>query len=309
MTKHNLNHPRTRGKRLGAAALLLGATLGGSVLHAAPAHAHATAQLYGEDAHAGGYGHVFLRIPHGCDGGRATDTVTVRIPTGFTSVKPERKDGWKTRIGRNEKGRVTSVTWYDGNLPDDHFEDFGLSVKYPEKPGTYHLPTTQRCGRMSISWNQTAKPGEDAHALERPAPRIRVSDGERGTAIGKGLTTHAGRKDTGRSPSGEASILSFNGRTTLIVDLPSTLRGRIATITLESGTGNASRRSTILERTPLDTSGDLLRSYPNVERNDATWRITNGDEIVVAVGGVEMVRATVSSMKSSTKSHVKSGTQ
>lgn len=301
-------------KQVAFGAALLGATLTGTILTMEPVEAHATAELYGEEAHAGGYGHMFLRIPHGCDGGKATDTVTVRIPSGFTSVKPERKDGWKTRIGRNEKGRVTSVTWYDGNLPDDHFEDFGLSVKYPGKHGTYHLPTVQRCGRAELAWDQTAKPGENPHALERPAPRVVVAKvdagpGAHGTASGKSAAKGIGSNTRQHpihpirpDPRGEAVVLSFNGRSTLIADLPATLRGRLATITLESGNDQAYSTSTlpgttILERTVLDEDGDLMRTYRNVERAAGGWHITDGDAIVVSVGGEELARAVVSAKK------------
>jgi len=305
--------PRTR-KRIAFGAALLGATLTGAILTVEPVDTHATVQIYGEDATAGGYGHMFLRIPHGCDGGKATDTVTVRIPAGFTSVKPERKDGWKTRIGRNEKGRVTSVTWYDGNLPDYHFEDFGLSVKYPGKSGTYHLPAVQRCGRVELAWDQTAKPGENPHELARPAPRVVVAKvdtgpGAHGTASGKSVAKGIGSNTRQHpihpihpAPRGEAVVLSFNGRSTLIADLPATLRGRLATITLESGDDGAHPTSmpvetTVLERAVLDEDGDLLRTYRNVEREDGGWRIVDGDAIVVSVGGEELARAAVATKK------------
>ena len=227
---------------------------------------------------------MFMRIPHGCEGGQATDTVEVTIPAGFTSVKPERKDGWKTRITRNEKGRVTTVTWYGGNLPGDHFEDFGLSVKYPEKPGTYHLPTVQRCGKTSIAWDQVAKTGEDPHALEHPAPRVIVVEEDSGHSPGKG-------HDAVRS-KGDAVALAFNGRVTVLADLSATRRGETASIVLEQPNGN-----TRLGTVRLDAAGDLMQGYPLVRIGQNGWRISDSDEIVITLKGVEVARTSVTARK------------
>lgn len=297
------HHARRDAKRASRRALLAGtltsALIAGTLLSAGPVSAHATVELYGSEPVAGTYGHMFVRIPHGCDGARVTDTIIVEIPAGFTSVKPERKDGWKTRIGRNGKGRVTSITWYDGNLPDDHFEDFGISVKYPEKHGTYHLPTTQRCRRDRIAWNQVTKPVDNPHTLERPAPRVVVTKavdegGADGKGIGKGVEVRGTHRPDRR---GEASVLSFNGRSTLIADLPATLRDRLATVTLESGTDPTQASATVLEKAILDEDGDLMRTYRNVDRDGGRWRIAAGDALVVSVAGEEIARAVVAAKK------------
>jgi uncharacterized protein YcnI len=289
MNRHHRSNPatRTRGrqKRRILTGLLSGITVTAATLAAAqaPAGAHATVQLYGSEPGVGAYGHIFLRIPHGCEG-RSTDTVEVTIPTGFTSVKPERKDGWKTRITRNEKGRITTISWHGGNLPDDHFEDFGLSVKYPEKPGTYHLPTVQRCGKASVAWDQIAKPGQDPKALERPAPRVIVAEDDSGHGNGKvhGTQQH----------KGDAVALAFNGRITVIADLSATRRGETASIILEQPNGSI-RLGTVR----LDAAGDLMTGYPLVRIGQNGWRITGGDEIVVTVKGIEAARTTITPRK------------
>jgi uncharacterized protein YcnI len=290
MNRHHRNHPdtppRSRRKRRILTGLLCGLTVTGATLAVGtpPVGAHATVQLYGSEPSAGGYGNMFMRIPHGCDGGRSTDTVEVTIPATFTSVKPERKDGWKTRITRNEKGRVTAITWYGGNLPDDHFEDFGLSVKYPEKPGTYHLPTVQRCGKASVAWDQVPKPGQDPHALERPAPRVVVAEDDSGHGNGKGHGTPQHKSD--------AVAIAFNGRITVIADLSAVHRGASATISLEQPAGSI-RLGTVR----LDTAGDLMAGYPTVRVGPGGWRIAGGDEIVVTVKGDEAARATITPRK------------
>lgn len=129
--------------RLFTGAALVGATL--TVGLAAPASAHVTANLNGATATSGGYGTLFLRVPHGCDGD-ATNSVTVTIPAGINAagVKPQQKAGWTiTRSGN-------SITWSGGHLPDDQFDDFGLNLRYPTlNPGEASrkvaLPTVQVC--------------------------------------------------------------------------------------------------------------------------------------------------------------------
>ena len=122
---------------------LVGTTL--TIGLASPATAHVTATLNGATATSGGYGTLFLRVPHGCDGD-ATNSVTVTIQAGINAagVKPQQKPGWTiTRSGN-------TITWSGGHLPDDQFDDFGLNLRYPTlNPGEASrrvaLPTVQVC--------------------------------------------------------------------------------------------------------------------------------------------------------------------
>jgi periplasmic copper chaperone A len=134
-----------------------------------PANAHASLNLYGSTASANGYGVLFVRIPHGCDG-KPTNRIIVRVPSEFQSVKPQWLGGWKTTRKLNSDKSVT-VSWEGGPLPDDQFADFGLSVRYPTEMGTYFVPVTQRCGSSRVSWNQLPKDGVDS---EYPAPSVKV---------------------------------------------------------------------------------------------------------------------------------------
>src|SRR4051812_11847541 len=76
---------------------------------------------------------VAIAIPHGCDGA-PTDKITVAIPEGFVSAKPQVKAGWQIEVTPGDyaqsyevhgepvtKGAV-SVTWSGGNVPDDQFD-------------------------------------------------------------------------------------------------------------------------------------------------------------------------------------------
>lgn len=131
-----------------SSALLAGAGL----LAAAPASAHASIQLYGGTATAGGYGALWMRIPHGCDGS-PTKRVTITVPASFESAKPQMIGGWKATVTLKKNG-TRHITWTatGSPLPDDQFVDFGISVKWPAKEGLAKLPTVQHCVKGKVAW-------------------------------------------------------------------------------------------------------------------------------------------------------------
>ena len=129
------------------------------------------------------YAAFVVRVPHGCNT-TSTLEVSIDIPKGITAVKPKRVSGWRIRIDSRpmdtpvilEGGaldrEVSKVTWAEGNLPDNEFEDFPLSVKLPlpVAEGTrFYFPTTQRCVQGWNNWTQIPSGNE---RLQYPAPYL-----------------------------------------------------------------------------------------------------------------------------------------
>jgi uncharacterized protein YcnI len=150
---------------------------------AVPVAAHVTANP--GEAKAGSYFKADFRVPHGCDGS-ATVALRIEIPEGVTSVKPQQKPGWelRTKVGPLAKpyeshGKmitegVTEVEWYGGKLPDDRYEDFGISMKLPDTPGkTVYFPAIQVCEQGETAWIEIPKDGEAQP--DHPAPAIKLS--------------------------------------------------------------------------------------------------------------------------------------
>lgn len=165
--------PRLR--TLGVAAAALALTAGAGLALASPAAAHASIQLYGGKATQSGYGAMWIRIPHGCEGQR-TLIVRVNLPKEFTSAKPEAFDGWKARTRVHADGSRTVIWETLGNgLRDDQFMDFGISVKWPAARGTYYLPTIQKCRAGAVAWTQIPVDGQPEP--EHPAPEVTVFKG------------------------------------------------------------------------------------------------------------------------------------
>ncbi len=160
-------------------ALALCATAGISYAHSS---------LDQSEAKAGSFYKAALRIPHGCDG-KATTKVTVDLPEGFISAQPQAKAGWKIETakgdyahsykvhGKDVTSGVKQVTWSDGNLPADFYDEFivvGQLAKF-DKDTTLSFPVTQFCGDdASIAWTEIAKGGQNPHDLKRPAPQLKV---------------------------------------------------------------------------------------------------------------------------------------
>jgi uncharacterized protein YcnI len=160
----------------------LGAGALGLALSAAPALAHVTANP--DEAPAGGYTYSQFRVGHGCEGSPTTK-VTIFIPDGVVSVKPEIEPGWQveTKIGAitpydNHGEQVTEgvkeVSFTaDTPLPDDRMTQFGISMKMPDKAGTtLSFPVVQICQQGELRWIDL--PVEGQEEPEHPAPGIKL---------------------------------------------------------------------------------------------------------------------------------------
>jgi uncharacterized protein YcnI len=153
--------------------LLVAGVTGSIVLLGGASVASAHASIPSDDLTAAGYGHIAIRVPHGCEG-LPTNIVEVQIPDGFTAIKPQAKAGWTVETemvtlaepiemhGNTITERVGVIRWSGGNLADDQFDDFGISLKAPDAAGTVaEFPTIQYCGDASVAWI-----GEDAPSID-----------------------------------------------------------------------------------------------------------------------------------------------
>jgi uncharacterized protein YcnI len=157
-----------------------------TLLLAGPAFAHAS--LTPATAANGATVKVTIAIPHGCDGA-PTDTVSIALPEGFVSATPMVKAGWTVEIASGDYQKAyevhgepvtsgaLSVTWSGGSVPDDQFDEFVVRGSLQGFDAETSLPfiVTQKCGTALVSWDQIAAPGENAHALEHPAPTLAVT--------------------------------------------------------------------------------------------------------------------------------------
>jgi uncharacterized protein YcnI len=155
------------------------------VAAAGSAHAHVTANP--AEGPADSYFRTALRIGHGCSGA-ATTAVRVKIPDGVMSVRPQAKSGWTIEIkmrtlakpieighGRSVTETVDEVAWRGGPLSDQHFDEFGLSMRLPAGAGqTLYFPVVQECEQGVHRWIEIPAAGEKWGDLKEPAPFIKL---------------------------------------------------------------------------------------------------------------------------------------
>lgn len=181
--------------------------------------ANAHSSLEQSEAKAGSFYKAVLRIPHGCDG-KATTAVKIELPEGFVSAQPQPKAGWKVETakgdyaesykvhGKDVTSGVKQVTWSEGDLPSDYYDEFvvvGQLAKF-DKDTTLSFPVTQFCGTDdSVAWTEIAKEGQNSHDLEHPAPQLRVlavasSDEHAGHGDHGSKQSHGGHGDHAIAP-------------------------------------------------------------------------------------------------------------
>lgn len=154
-------------------------------LFAGPAFAHVTANP--DKGEAGKYFETGFRVSHGCEG---SDTVSVSItlPQGMVTVKPQFKPGWTVSVKKSKLGKpvpaghgkmadeqIDEITWSGNRLPDDQYDTFGLLMKLPEKAGeTLWFPVTQTCEKGRLEWVEIPAAGQKWHDLKSPAPFVKL---------------------------------------------------------------------------------------------------------------------------------------
>lgn len=169
---------------------------------AAPAAAGAHVTLQPKEAAAGGYTRLDVRVPTERDA--PTTKIVVQFPSGFADASYEPVPGWKVAVAHRKLAKpvktdegetlteeVSTITWTAtaGGIPAGAFQDFGLSVKIPDKAGdqlVFKALQTYRGGEV-VRW--IGPEGSDA-----PAPVVAVvaAAGEKaGHGAGAGAAANA----------------------------------------------------------------------------------------------------------------------
>jgi uncharacterized protein len=155
----------------------------------APAAADAHVTLQPDTAVAGAYTRLDVRVPNERDDA-STQKVQVQFPDGFASASYEPVPGWDVKVAKKQLAKpiqtddgeitegVDTITWTARSkadaIPPGAFEDFGLSVQIPGKPGD----------KLTFKALQTYSNGEvvrwiGAEGSDSPAPIVSVTAADR----------------------------------------------------------------------------------------------------------------------------------
>jgi uncharacterized protein len=193
------------------------AAAGAAVALAVPAAAQAHVTLQPKQAPADGYTRLDVRVPNEEDA-KATTKVVVQMPPGFAGVSYEPVPGWRTAVATRklatpiktddgtlteEVARITFTATGQGLAPGQ-FQDFGLSLRLPDKPAgtkiTFKALQTYEGGTV-VRWigaPDSDRPApqvtltaaaEEGHAA--PAPAAAATDDDGGDDGGNGLAIAA----------------------------------------------------------------------------------------------------------------------
>ena len=150
-----------------------------------PAQAHVTANP--DNGVANTYFQTSFRVSHGCNGSDTT-SVTIKIPPGIVSLKPQHKDGWTVEIkkskldkpvpaghGKMATEQFDEITWKSGRLPDAEYDTFGLLFKLPKDEGTLWFPVKQVCEKGVEDWKNVPANMDKWHETDHPAPFVKIT--------------------------------------------------------------------------------------------------------------------------------------
>jgi uncharacterized protein len=151
-----------------------------------PAAAQAHVTLQPDEAPAGGYARLDVRVPNE-EEAKDTTKVQIQMPAGFAHASYEPAAGWKVDVKKTklakpvktEDGTITEevaqITWTGdgktGTIKPGQFQDFGLSVGLPDKkPGT----------KLTFKALQTYTGGQvvrwiGAPESDKPAPQVTLT--------------------------------------------------------------------------------------------------------------------------------------
>jgi uncharacterized protein len=156
-----------------------------AALLAAPAAAQAHVTLQPNEAPAGGFTRLNVRVPTERDDA-STTKVDLQLPDGFAEASYEPVPGWSVKVTKSklakpiktDDGEVTEevsrITWTSKTgIPPGAFQDFGLSVMIPGKAGddlTFKALQTYSNGDV-VRWIGPAD-------SDNPAPVVKVTSGQ-----------------------------------------------------------------------------------------------------------------------------------
>lgn len=143
-----------------------------------------------KSAFSGEYVKLTFRVGHGCDSSPTTK-LTLTIPEGFTTVRPQIKPGWKITVKKEKLATpidihgtqvvdvTREITW-SGLLTDDYMDEFAISLRAPDREGVEIFKVFQTCKKGTADWSENAMPGHSGHNHENkamtkfPAPVVRL---------------------------------------------------------------------------------------------------------------------------------------
>ena len=111
-----------------------------------PAALSAKVTLTQAQAPAGAKFTLHFKVTEGCNGGKATDRLSIAMPKTVVNVDPQFVNGWLVSELHSPVQGDTAI-WGSGNLGAKAQGDFPVVLILPKKPGPISFTATQFCGK------------------------------------------------------------------------------------------------------------------------------------------------------------------
>jgi uncharacterized protein YcnI len=190
---------------------------GAAAALAAPGAAQAHVTLQPKQAPADGYTRLDVRVPNEEDAA-ATTKVVVQMPPGFAGVSYEPVPGWRTAVATRKLAKPVKTA--DGELTEEvarltftatgkglapgQFQDFGLSLRLPDKPAgtklTFKALQTYSGGTV-VRWI-------GAPESDRPAPQVTLTPAVAAGRTGAAAPAAADQNDDGPDGGGNGLAIA-----------------------------------------------------------------------------------------------------
>jgi uncharacterized protein YcnI len=193
----------------------IAAAVAAALVLAPAAAAHVT--LNPREWEADGFARFAIRVPNEREDA-ATTRVTLRFPEQILSASFQPIEGWRRTVtmadldepieveGERVTERIDTVTWSGGRIRPGEFEEFGVSFRTPNEPGT----------ELAFPAVQTYSSGEVVRWIgppdaDEPAPRVAITEpeSEGGEAAAPAATPAQGTGGDAEEESGGSDTLSI----------------------------------------------------------------------------------------------------
>jgi len=194
-------------------AIPIAAVVAAALLLAPAAAAHVT--LNPREWEADGFARFAVRVPNERDDA-ATTRITLKFPEKVLSASFQPIEGWNRTVqmatldepieveGEQVTERIDTVTWSGGRIRPGEFQEFGVSFRTPNEPGSeLAFPTVQRYSSGEVvRW---IGPPE----ADEPAPGVAITEAAPEEGAAAPAATPAPGDDAREEESGGSDTLSI----------------------------------------------------------------------------------------------------
>ncbi len=161
-----------------------------AIMLATPSVAWAHIVVSPEEAPADKYQKFAVSVPTEKD--IPTTKIRVEVPEGFTATGVQPVPGWQHEFERDQ-GVINAITWSDGKMGPEEFQEFALQARTPKDTGEYAWKAYQTYEDGSVvEWTGPPDAEEPASVVRVVTDSSQTDNGDRAGESGSPTTRDSG---------------------------------------------------------------------------------------------------------------------